>query len=300
MSKSKQAYIILSVDTEHDIVSKYKTRVAGWTQGIPLLFRVFDKAGAKGKVCWLIEYNVVEGILATNPKSVFFVKEWQELFSEIRNRGDEIGLHPSTAGWRGTESVSAAGYIDRSMWDAARRYDKEFVMNLISSGVQDIIKASGAQPSGCRTGGMVYASHLASALVRNGVFVDSSVSRKITPWITAPNAYYADEVDIRKKSPDKKPGVLEIPSTGYIAFEGWRKLLLNKVRIWSLLNHRRPVFLSFFIHNWQAITSYGRADERFLKDLASFLNLLKKSGARFVSWAEAYQIYKKLNPAVPQ
>lgn len=39
--KPKQIYIIFSVGTEHDIIS-YKTKSAGWSKGIPLLFEVFD------------------------------------------------------------------------------------------------------------------------------------------------------------------------------------------------------------------------------------------------------------------
>jgi hypothetical protein len=289
-SRQKQVYVILSIDTEHDIVSKYKTRSAGWSNGIPLLFQVFGESGVKGKVCWLIEYNVKEGIPAANPNSEFFVKELPELITEMKNRCDEIGLHPSIAAWRGTgNDISALDYIDHSLWDNTMRYDPEFVMNLIKSGVQEIAKTTGVHPIGCRTGGMSYASHLANALAKNGVYVDSSVSRKLAPWIGAPNAYYANENDIRKKSPNKKPGLVEIPATGYICFEGLQKLLLHKTRIRYLLN-RQPVILSFFIHNWQAVTIDGRADREFLQGLASFLGLLRNNGACFVTWAEAYQI----------
>lgn len=56
--KRKQVYVIFSVDTEHDIISRYKTRTAGWSKGVPLLFEVFDALGMRGKVCWLIEYNL--------------------------------------------------------------------------------------------------------------------------------------------------------------------------------------------------------------------------------------------------
>ena len=55
--KPKQVYVIFSVDTEHDIIS-YKTKSAGWSKGIPLLYEVFDASEIRGKLCWLIEYNL--------------------------------------------------------------------------------------------------------------------------------------------------------------------------------------------------------------------------------------------------
>ncbi len=77
--KQEQVYVILSVDTEHDIISKYEARAAGWSKGIPLLFEIFDASGMRSKVCWLIEYNLKDGIVAANPHAEFFVKEFPEL-----------------------------------------------------------------------------------------------------------------------------------------------------------------------------------------------------------------------------
>lgn len=290
--QQKQVYVILSVDTEHDLQS-YKTQSNGWSDEIPLLLQVFDVSGAKGKVCWLLEYNVKEGIPAANPDSKFFVKEFPEIIKEIKDRGDDFGIHPSMIDWIGKEEGLDA-YNDIKLWDLTKRlYSAEFVMSLITSAVNSVAESTGSHPIGCRTGCMYYATHLASALENNGVYVDTSVSKVLAPWIIAPAAYYAAEDDIRRKS-TQKTGVLEIPTTGYICFDRFQKLLMLKPRIRYLLHHRQPVFLSFFIHNWQAITSDGKADSKFLERLSSFLGLLKNNGACFLSWTEAYQMYTNL------
>jgi hypothetical protein len=290
----KQVYIILSVDTEHDIVARYQTRSAGWSKGIPLFFQAFDEAGVRGKVCWLIEYNVKEGIPAANPGSEFFVQEFPEFIRGIKDRGDELGLHPTMADWTGTkQGVTAADYVDSSLWDAGRRYDAGFVGRLIAAGVQEMVRATGVHPVGCRTGHMNYAAHLAEALEQNGVFIDSSVSRRTAPRLAAPGAYYADPGDVRKKSPGKT-GVVEIPTTGYICFDGIQRLLLHKARVWYWLNRRGPVFLSFFVHNWQAVTPDGGVDREYLKRLSSFLGRLRSYGAIFLGWTEARQLFDDL------
>ena len=288
--KRRQVYIIFSVDTEHDIISKYKTRTAGWSKGIPLLFDIFDALGMRGKVCWLIEYNLKDGILAANPRSGFFVKEFPELIMQIKNRGDESGLHPTVYDWLGGEKqIPASSYNDPDLWDFARpRYDPEFVMNLITLATEEFQGVCQVNPVGCRTGACHYATHLATALKKNGIHMDSSVSKGLKQWITAPNAYYAARDNIRHKATEKT-GVLEIPTTGYLCNS--RSDFLLRTRTWYLLHRRQPIFLSLFIHNWQAINTDGGADWRFLDYLSSFLRRLSNHGARFLSWTEARETY---------
>jgi len=175
--KHKQVYVIFSVDTEHDIISRYKTKSAGWSSGIPLLFEVFDALGMRGKVCWLIEYNLKDGILAANPRSEFFVREFPELIMQIKNRGDELGLHPSMGDWLGGKrDIPASSYNSPELWDSTRSYhDPEFVMNLITSGAKELVEATGVNPVGCRTGGFHYATCLAPALEKNKICIDSLV-----------------------------------------------------------------------------------------------------------------------------
>lgn len=278
----RQVYIIFSVDTEHDIVSKYETRTAGWSKGIPLLFEVLDASGMRGKVCWLIEYNLKDGIVAANPRSEFFVKEFPELIMQIKNRGDELGLHPTVYDWLGGEQqIPASSYNDPELWDLVRPYhNPEFVISLITSASKESRKVCQVNPIGCRTGACHYATHLAAALEKNGIHVDSSVSKGLRQWVTMPNAYYAARDDIRYRATEKT-GVLEIPTTGYI-YSGRSKFLL-KLRTLYLLNRQQPIFLSLFIHNWQAIDVDGKADSRFLDYLSSFLRLLSNQGAHFLS-----------------
>ena len=129
-AKQKQVYAVLSVDTEHDIVSKYKTKVAGWSKGLPLLFDVFDASGVKGKVCWLIEYDLKDGILAANSNSGFYAKEFPELIVEIKNRGDGsfiwyaeepdgVTLSPSSGVVATQESVMATIFVEGCSADEA-------------------------------------------------------------------------------------------------------------------------------------------------------------------------------------
>ncbi len=292
--KQSQIYVIFSVDTEHDIIRRNTTRSAGWSMGVPLLFDVFDASGLRGKVCWLIEYNIKDGVVAANPRSPFYCQEFSELIGQIKNRGDELGLHPTVYDWLGGEGeFPASAYNDPNLWDMTKRYhDPEFVINLITSGTREVKKACGVNLTGCRTCGCGwYATHLATALQRNEIGVDSSVPiGRPWQWIRAPNAYYPAEDDIRNKA-NTKTGVLEIPITGYIC-SGWSQLLL-KLRIWYLLRQRQPVFLSFYIHNWQAITTNGIPDKRFLESLSSFLRFLRNHGAHFLRWTEAYKLYEK-------
>lgn len=247
--KQKQVYVILSVDTEHDIIGRYTTRTAGWSKGIALLFEVFDAAGLKSEVCWLIEYNLKEGILAANHCSEFFYKEFPEFIIQIKNRGDELGLHPSVSDWLGGErEIPVSSYNDPDLWDTTKRYhDPEFVIDLIVLAVEEFRKVCRVNPVGCRTGACRYATHLATALQRNKIYIDSSVQKsRPWQWISPPNAYCPTGDNIRCKAAIKA-GVLEIPTTGYIC-AGWQNLLL-KPRTWYLLQQRQPIFLSFFVHN---------------------------------------------------
>jgi len=293
---TKKTYVILSVDTEHDIIRKYKTRSAGWSEGVPLLFDVFDASGLRGKVCWLIEYNLKDSLLATNPRSDFFCEEFPELIRQIKSRGDEIGIHPTVVDWLGgNEEIPVSSYNDPVLWDDTRRYhDPKFIMNLIASATREVKKECGVDPIGCRTGGFQYATHLATALEKNGIHLDSSVSKGLWCWLRAPNAYYAARDDIRQKA-NIKSGVLEIPTVGYIWSE-WSNLLL-KLRTLYLLCQRQHLFLSFYIHNWQAITANGMPDNRFLESLSSFLHFLRNHGVHFLRWGEAYELYKEIYKA---
>jgi hypothetical protein len=287
--KLKRTYIILSVDTEHDTLANHSSRAAGWSTGIPLLCEALDTLGMRGKVCWLIEYNLKEGIPAGNPNSEFFAKEFPELITQIKTRGDELGVHPTMVDWVGREKICAALYNDRDSWNIERSYhDPEFVMNVITSAVKEVKAVSGVNPVGCRTGGFHYATHLATALQKNGISVDSSVLRHPKHFVVPPNAYYASEDDIRCKSILKK-GVLEIPTPGYVRFN--KNKPLDRIRTEYLLWVRKPVFLSFYIHNWNAITSDGMKNETFLENFASFLSFLNKRGVCFLSWKEAKETY---------
>ncbi len=111
-------------------------------------------------------------------------------------------------------------------------------------------------------------------------------------WISPPNAYYPAGDNIRDKATTKS-SVVEIPTTGYI-YTGWRNLLL-KPRIWHLLHRRQPVFLSFLVHNWQAIKPDGSPDIKFLGNLSSFLRMLSRNGARFLSWTEVKEVYDSMH-----
>jgi hypothetical protein len=292
MKKRGQVFVIFSVDTEKDIISKYKTGVAGWSTGIRLLFEVFDAMGMRSKVCWLVEFNLRDNILAANPRSEFFVKEFPELIRQIKSRGDELGLHPDVYDWLGGErDISAFPYNDPRLWDFTRPYhDPEFVMSLITLATKEFQEVCQVNPIGCRTGAFHYATHLAAALESNGILIDSSVSKGLKRCVTAPNAYYAARDNIHHKAPTKT-GVLEIPTTGYIC------KLLNlplRLRTWYLLSRRQPIFLSFFVHNWQAVTTDGRPDTRFLEILYSFLRMLSNHGVRFLSWTEANETYEDI------
>ncbi len=288
----RQVYVILSVDTEHDVTSlKYRTKTAGWSKGIPLLFEVFDDSGVRGKVCWLIEHNLKEGIVAANPDSVFFVKEFPAIIEQIKDRGDELGLHPTMFDWLGGEgNIPVSSYGDPRFWDFNRSYlDPGFVMESITSGTSEFKKVCGANPVGCRTSDLHYATHLATALEKNLIYMDSSVPRRLRHWrVAAPNAYYAARDDIRNKI-TAGTRVLEIPVTGCIG-DGWIAPFL-KLRSRLLLESREPIFLSFYMHNWQAVTTGGEVDRQYLKFLSSFLRLLSGHGATFLSWTQAYNTY---------
>jgi hypothetical protein len=287
--KFKQTYIMFSVDTEHDTIKNHSTRTAGWSNGIPLLCETFDILGMRGKVCWLIEYNVKEGLPAGNPNSVFFVKEFPELITQIKNRGDELGVHPAMVDWVGKEKTPVASYNDSDAWDMERSYyDPNFVMNVIISAVREIKAVSGVNPIGCRTAAFHYATHLAKALQKNGICVDSSILKKSKQFVTAPNAYYAHEDDIRRKSTSGN-GVLEIPAVSCAQFDLNKPL--TRIRIEYLIWVRKPVFLSLYIHNWDAITANGVKNEYFLKNLTSFMNFLRQRKVYFLSWIEAKETF---------
>lgn len=294
-ARQKQVYAIMSVDTEHDIVRYYETRTAGWSKGIPLLFEVFDLLGLRGKVCWLIEYNSKEGILALNPDSKFYCKEAPALIQQIKDRGDELGLHPSIAEWRGGdgEIPLSSAYGNIGLWDTSKRYhDPEFVVGLITSGAKALKEACGVSPIGCRSGGFFYATHLGIALQRNGIYIDSSIA-KTKPWhrIKLPNAYYASGEDIREEATENS-GVLEIPTTSYIS-RRWHENV-SRLRTWYWLHREKQIFLSFFIHNWQAILADGKPDHRFLDTLHSSLRFILNNGSHFLSWTEAKKTYDSI------
>ena len=291
----KRIYTIFSVDTEHDIISKYTTKTAGWVIGIPLLLQVFNALGMSGKVCWLIEYNLKDGIIASNPRSQFFVQEFPELIMQIKNRGDELGLHPTMYDWlAGERNIPASSYNNPELWDFTKRcHNPEFVMNLVTSASKEFQNILHISPVGCRTGAFQYATHLATALDNNRIHIDSSVSKNtLRQVVAAPNAYYAARDDIRKQTSQKR-GVLEIPTTGYIC-NGLPNVLLKLRTLYLLDRYKRQViFLSFFIHNWQAVNTDGKADQRFLNNLSAFLQLLNNHGATFLSWTEAIATYNK-------
>ena len=204
-----------------------------------------------------------------------------------------MGLHPSMNDWIGGErDVPATLFNSPELWDSTRRYhDSQFVEDLITSATQDFKKVFGINPVGCRTGGCRYATHLASALEKNGIYVDSSVS-KPRPWqqVKPPNAYYVNGDDIRVSS--AKGTLVEIPTAGYIC-TGWSNVVL-RCHTWYWLNQRQTIFLSFFIHNWQAINPDGSTDTKYLKSLTSYLNMLSRNGVQFLSWVEAKEVYDSM------
>jgi hypothetical protein len=292
--RRKQIYILFSVDTEHDTISDHRTRTAGWTNGIPWLFETFNSLEMTGKVCWLIEYNLKEGLPAGNPNSEFFVKEFPELITQIKTRGDEIGIHPTMYDWVGGEKqISAERYNDSNLWDRKRSYtDPEFVTNLITSAVKELRTLSGVHPIGCRTAACHFATHLAEALEKNGVDLDSSAigfhGKRI---VTAPNAYYASREDIRRKS-SSPTRVLEIPYVSCGQFIIQKPL--TRIRTEYLLNQPKTIFLSLLIHNWTAIDTNGNKNQYFLENFRSFMSFLRNRGASFVSWMQAKEIFDSM------
>ena len=168
--KTAQTSIIFSVDTEHDTIAYHNTRIAGQLKGIPLLCETFDNLAMRGKVCWLIEYNLKEGVPAANPVSEFFVKELHELITQIKFRGDELGVHTSMYDWVDREKqTSLATYGDPNSQDLRKSYNEpEFVMNLITLAVKDLKAISGINAVGCRTAAFRHATHLADALQKKG------------------------------------------------------------------------------------------------------------------------------------
>jgi hypothetical protein len=288
-----QVYVILSVDTEHDIIGEFTTKSAGWTKGLPLLFKVFDALELKSKVCWLIEYDSRFGFVAANTKSDFYVKEFPELITQIKTRGDELGIHPGMDGWLGGEKqIPLSLYNKPELWDTTSRLNNpDFVMKLISSATKEFRDICGVNPVGCRTAALQYATHLSAALAENGVKIDSSVYKGLKWVLKPPNAYYTAGDDIRCQGAQNN-NILEIPTTGYINNNRFKSPL--RLRNWFLLHWQKPMFLSFYIHNWQAVTPDGNPDQNFLGFLFTTLRFLRENGAKFVSWTEASETYKYL------
>jgi hypothetical protein len=290
----KQVYVIFSVDTEHDLINKYRTKSAGWSKGIPLLFKAFDSSKLRGKVCWLLEYNLKDGIVAANPDSEYYVKEFSELINKMKSREDELGLHPTMLDWVGGEGqLTSISYNSPDLWDDTRRsYDPDFVMYLITSAKKNFTEVCGVDPVGCRTGNCSYAAHLGKALWQNGIRIDSSVNK--SQWydlIRLPNAYYAADVDIRRHG---TTNVLEIQTVWNINNSSKLKYL-RKIQQYWLLHLQRPLFLSFNIHNYQAITSDGEPDQHFLDFLISTVRFLASNGAQFLNWTDARELYAHIH-----
>jgi hypothetical protein len=286
----KRTYVIFSIDTEHDTFANHTTQIDGWCKGVPWLCEIFDDLGMRGKVCWLVEYNLKEGILAANPDSAFFVKEFPAIIKELRLRGDSIGIHPTMYDWLQEEGpVRVDSYHDFGSWDLTRSYnDPEFVLKVISSAVQEIKALSGVNPVGCRTGACHYATHLAAALVTNGIYVDSSTVKKQWELLKSPNAYYTTQEDIRRES-TSKTGLLEIPSVKCMQFD--LKNPFTKLLTEYFLHIPKPIFLSLYIHNWAAITANGEKNEEFLQKLSSFLSFLRYRGVHFLSWVDIKETF---------
>jgi hypothetical protein len=291
--KLNNKYVILSIDTEHDPLDQYTSLTAGFSIGIPRLFQVFDDTQISGKVCWLLEYNIKEGIPLANVNSPLFYTDFDNLVAQIKNRGEQFGLHPCLDDWIGEQTqLTSSSYSVRGNWDGTRRYkDAKFVSDVISSATKEVKQICGVNPVGCRTDGCLYTPYLPNALKNNGIFIDSSV-RKSQPWqyVVSPNAYYYNK-DKYHKVP-LSTTVMEIPATGYIC-TGIKNHML-RVRTWLSLKQAKPLFLSFYIHNWQAVKPNGKADVVFIQVLTSFIKLLRNNGVQFVSWIDAKSIYNDM------
>jgi len=253
---------IFSVDTERDIRS-LKTKVEGWKR-ISLLFDLFDSVGMRGKVNWLVEYDLRDGFLSANPQSEFFVRNHLELFEEMKKRGDEIGLHPSMYDFNARTDT----------WDKGASGNPVFVRKVLDFGTREFRRIFRQEPVGCRVGAFHPCTGLEEALERNGIWVDSSTLRRTRERIRSPNAHFLGNTR-----------VLEIPTTGYV-HNGSFDLVFYKAK--KYLN--RPVFLSYYIHNWQVVRPRGEPDTRFLHNLKRFLEVLA-SRSQALSFREAYQAF---------
>lgn len=280
----KRIYLILSIDAESDIYT-HKNLKAGWETGVPFILDVFSEHGLDGKACWLVEFNIRDRLIFANPDcSERFVPNFEDIIGEIKRKGHEFGLHPTVYEWSG----------DR--WDYQRPLkDSAFVSDIIHQGNQVLVSVCKQKPIGCRTSNFHFAQSLAAALETEGYLVDSSCRRGIFASITAPNAWFAGKKNYRfQGTPEPRTRVLEIPTTDYVR-PGWNGALSLKYKPNKVKTDGSGIlFLSAFLHNWDAVTTDGKRNPVFEATFEKFINLALENSVEVVSFTEAYRIYETL------
>ncbi len=284
LASLKEIYLILSIDTESDVHTQ-KSRTAGWEVGVPYILDLLSHHGLDGKACWLIEFNVRDGLVFANPHSgPWFVAAYEDLVKEMAIKRHEFGLHPTVYDW------------DNERWDYERpKKDPVFVAQVIREGTDTLHSITKQKPVGCRTTNFWFAAGLAKALEANGYLIDSSSRNGFLHRIIAPNAWFASESDYRlQASTESKTNVLEIPTTEFLRAGWWGAFSLKYKPNMVKINYSHVLFLSAFFHNWDAVTEDGKQDPAFGEAFERFINQALEQNVRVVGFSEAYNIYKSM------
>lgn len=148
LHRFEKIFLILSVDAERDTYL-FEPRMAGWENGVPYILDTFSEYGVHGKACWLIEYNVRDGLFFCKPSKRHLANH-ENIIREIKQKGYEFGLHPTMYAY------------DQSRWDYKRALsDPAFVSDVIHQGTEALVSVCKKRPVGCRTGHFHFALGLA-------------------------------------------------------------------------------------------------------------------------------------------
>lgn len=284
LQEFEKVFMILSVDAESDLYT-HKTFKAGWEVGVPYILDIFSECGTNGRACWLIEYNVRDGLVLCNPSCNGFVPNYEDVIRQIKQRGYEFGLHPAMYAYA------------RGQWNHERAWrDPTFVFDVIHQGTEALVSVCRERPVGCRTGNFHFALGLAKALEHEGYLIDSSDRKMFWEPTVAPNAWFAEEKDYRlEKTVESRTRVLEISTTDSITATRKGLFSLNyKPNLKKPHSSSNILFLSTFFHNWDAVRQDGKVNPKFRDAFDNFWAALVDNGVKVVSFSEAYRIYKKL------
>lgn len=271
MYKSGQSkiYVCVTVDLESD-VDFDKDYFEEIEETSYELFNIFDKNKLKGKITWLV--------MADKDRNIF--QCYPMLIREIKDRGDELGLH--------LHGIS--------------KMDQEEIRYLVENAVKFASKYS-LNLSSFRAGSFRYNSIATKILEEYGFKVDLSgyPNNHGEVWTGMPRTpYYLDY-----ESPNKegKSDILEIPIG--VDLEGskftsnlYASLDLSKKIFDGYLKNskERDVFFVVYFHNWNAMridysgNLYG-IDKNWLNKLDCFLRYIKSKGAIFVTTYQAREIW---------